>query len=370
MPAAAYSEVNEYISAINDRRKQLILVEFLKSYLLYRMLGLGNRLKVYDVQEVPIYTSPPVLGTWINKGDVLPEGHRGQKVMGYWNNRYVVVPTTFDLLENMQREGDPARMWDDMDLLEVETSWALRRTLCSAAWNGTGGKMPDGISYAIEKRAPSAQTSVITGINKATKTYWRNNYVQLTTNAGYIAPGTQLPAIFIALLTLIQNCTIGSNSPSDLIADRATFNLMKRAMLETSTPYHLMTKTEDAKFGFEHFLFDGKYLAWDPSCPADSIYALALSDDFEQWRLNNPNDKAMMDRDLDEVGANKFMDLDGNTALLFHPNIQRRNIEPRTGLRTMVSTKWIIDSFNLGWKSMARHGVLGSDNGSRLSTWS
>ena len=370
MSVPAYTENSQLINAINIRRKQLILQEFLKSYLFYVLLGLNNRMPVYDVEEVPLYISPPAMGTWIDRGSTLPEGQRGAKAMGYWNNRYVVVPTTWDALEMMQREGDPARMWDDMDLLEVETSWALRRTLCNAAWNGTGSLQPDGISYAIEKRAPNAQTSVITGVNKAQKAWFRNNYVSMSQNAGYIGAGTNLPQIFISLLSLIESCTNGANGPSHLISNRKVFSVLKRCMLETSTPYHLMTTNNDANFGFETFVFDGLQLAWDPACPSDSIYALPLQDNVQAWRLNNKQDKATMgDRDLDEIGVKKFLDLNGNIGMLYHPNIQRRNIEARSGLRTMVYSKWIIDSFNLGYKTMNRCGVLGSDNGSRLETF-
>ena len=365
----SYTEAEKLVRLQQERRKKLLMVGFTKTYVMNRMIRLGNFLDMRQTQEVPIMVAPPTGGAWWAKGDNLPEGQRGQKAMGYWSNRYAAVATTWDEFEAWEEEGDPMKLWDLLDMKEMETAWALRRLIESGMWNGTGGKQPDGIVYAIEKRAPNAQTSVITGVDKSAKAWWRNQYVQMTANAGYVAPGSRLPAIILALSQLLDQTTIGTNTVSDLVTNRSVFSVIRRAFHEMSTDFHMMSKVEDANFGFEHFIFEGKMLAWDANCPSDSIYALPLTDSPQAWRTNNTNDKTFMDSDIDEVGVKKFLDLDTNVAILRHPNIRRRAIAPRNSPRSTIMAKWIMDSFNIGWKSMPRCGVVGSDNGSRLSTW-
>jgi hypothetical protein len=369
MSRREYTENQELIFALDERSKKLVVQEMLKSYLFYRLRQAGNKMQVYDALQVPFYIAPPQLGKWIDKGDTLPDGQTSAPAMGYWTNRYCVVPTGFDMLERMQKEHDPNQVFDQMELKALETAWALRRTLSSAAWTGSGGKQPDGLSTIIEKAAPAAQTAVVGGVDKATKAWFRNQYTQLTANFGTIAAGTTLPAGVLALMTLIQQCTNGTLIPSDLITTKACFNLFKRAMLEMSSSYHLMTERKTAEFGFQNFIFDGMYLAWDPSCPADSIYALHIDETFDPMRTGDPRDTAKLDRDIEDLGKSSIFELNGSLSTIFHPNIQMRRIAPRSPYRQLQSTEWIIDSFNLGVMRLSDQGVGGSDNGSRWETW-
>ena len=365
-----YTENLALIEAIEDRMKKLVVQEMTKNYLWYRLKSAGNVMKVYDTKEVPFYIAPPQLGKWIVKGDTLPDAQSSAAAMGFWTNRFVVVPSGFDMLEMMQKEHDPSQVIDRADLRAAEVAWALRRTLASAAWNGPGGKQPDGISTIIEAAAPASQTAVVGGVNKASKPWFRNQYVQLTANFGSIAAGTVLPAGILAALSLIEQCTIGTLVPSDLITTKAVFSLFKRAMLEMSTPYHLITERKAATFGFQNFMFDGSYLAWDPQCPADKLYALHLSEVFDSDRTGDPRDKTKLDADLEDIGKSNVFDLNGSFAIIKHPNIDMRRIAPRSPYRQLQQTEWVMDSFNIGVMRLSDNGVLGDNGGSKLSTWS
>jgi len=369
--AAAYTENFNLIELMQDRMKKMVVQEMRKSYLYYRMTDVGNVMSVYDNKEVPFYLAPPQIGKWITKGDLLPDApNTPQAAMGYFNNRYVVVPEGFDMLEMMEIEHNPQKVIDRADLQSAETAWALRRTLASALWNGIGGKQPDGLTTIIEAAAPAAQTAVVGGVDKATKAWFRNQYVQLTQKFGYLAAGTNLPAGLLAALQLIEQCTIGTLIPSDLVTTKAVFGMFKRAMLETSTPYHLITERAAATFGFKNFLFDGSYLAWDPNCPADKMYALHLEENFDPDRVGNPKDKAKLDRDLEDIGKSSVFDMSGSICIIQHPDIKMRKIAPRTPLRGLQQLSWMIHSFNLGVLRLSDQGVLGDDGGSKLSTWS
>lgn len=365
-----YTENFSLIEAIADRSKKMVVQEMLKSYLYYRMKSAGNVMKVYDTKEVPYYIAPPQLGKWITKGDTLPDAQTQAAAMGFWTNRFVVIPSGFDMLEMMQKEHDPSQIIDRAGLRSAEVAWALRRTLCDAAWNGPGGKQPDGITTIIEAAAPAAQVAVVGGVDKALKTWFRNQYVQLITPFGVIAAGTTLPAGVLAALSLIEQCTVGTLIPSDLITDKAVFGMFKRAMLEMNTPYSLITDRETAKFGFKNFMFDGSYLAWDPNCPADKLYALHLGEVYDPDRTGDPRDKTRLDADLEDIGKTDIFDLNGSFAMIKHPDINMRRIAPRSPYRQLQQTEWIVDSFNIGVSRLADQGVLGDDGGSKLSTWS
>jgi len=365
----SYTEVPKAVQLLDTRIRKLVVQELVKNYLWYRMRSSGQMVKCYETIEVPMYISPPTLGKWIGQGDTLPDASSGAVAMGEATNRFVVVPSSIDLLDQMIHENNPDKLYNQMDLVSNETAWAMRRTLNDGVWNGAGGKQPDGIATAIEKAAPGAQTQTVMGVNKATKAWFRNQYVQLTSNFGTIAPGSSIPAGFLAMLSLIQLCTNGTLKPTDLITTQAIFEVIRRGMLETSSPYHMITQYETAELGFENFKFYGSWIAWDPNCTADSMYALHLSESFDPKFTGDPRDKAKLDTDLEDIGANSLFELDGSLSLMFHPNINMRRIAARSPYHQLTQTEWMIHAINVAYMRMADQGVAGSSGGSMWSTW-
>jgi hypothetical protein len=367
-----YTEVERLIEKLPTRVRMLALQSLMKNYLYYRMRAAGSMLQCHTSVEIPFYVSAPNMGRWITYGDRLPDTTSRQLAMGEVTNRYLVVPVGIDQLKAMEAEGDNSRIYNDMELAALEASWAMRRNLASATWNGTGDREPDGLTTMIEAAAPSAQTGVVMGVDKATKPWFRNKYVELAQNFGFVGAGTTLPAGFIALLSLIRQTTVTTQRPSDLITTQDIFEMVKRAMLEISSPMHMISDDGMANFGFEAFKFNGVVMSWDGQCPTDRIYSLHLSSNFDAKRSNNgaPNDTAKFDRDLEEVGAKGIFELDSSLGIVGHPKIQFRKIDARRPYRQLAETSWVITSHNLYATRLADHGVAASDNGSRWSTWS
>lgn len=364
-----YTESLPLIRATADRMQKLVVQQLFKNYLIHRLMGAGNMLKVYETLEVPFYVAPPQLGKWIGKGDTLPDAQSTLPAMGYVTNRYVAVPNGFDMLEMMEIEHDPSKVIDMSDLKSAEAAWALYRTIAAAVWSGTGGKQPDGLSTIIEKAVIGGQSANVMGVDKATKLWFNNQYVQLADNFGALPTGSTIPWGLIALMDLIDKCTVGTLVPSDVITTKAIFNLIKRAFMEIASVHHMITKREDVDYGFARFRFDGAWIAWDPNCPDDSVYALHIDDQYDGTRTNDPRDKTKLDWDLEKVGATKVFDLRGSLSLVGHPNIQMRPISARSPYRHLTSTEWTLHSCNLAVLRMSDQGVAGSDNGSRWSTW-
>lgn len=366
---AGFSDNKYLIEKGFDRLKYLSMQEMTKSYLYYRIMAAGEMIDVYSNKEVPVYTGVPASGTWYSKGDPLPDYSPGRAEMGVATTRYVVFPNGRDTFEDMLEEGDPSIIFGKEELRNAEQAWAIRRTLSSAIFNGQGGKMPDGLSYALEKLTPPNQVKVITGIDKAAKAYWRNQYFRLTSNFGTIAAGTTIPAGILGFLSLKSLCTIGMMEPSDFCTTKAAWENFRRAMLEISQPMNFITERKLAEFGHKGFRIDGSDISWDPNCPADTLYALHLKDSPSAEVNNAPGAKGKFDTDFEDIGLKSPLSTDGNLAIGMHPRIKMRKLSARSPLRQLAETSWIITSFNLFFRHMARFGVAGSDNGSRWSTW-
>lgn len=366
---AAIEHSTPVIQTMDLRIRKLVVQSMQKNYLYYRVREANNTVKCYETVQVPMYISPPSMGTWIERGDPLPDSTSSAIAMAEQTNRFLVVPTSLDLLDQMIHENNPDRLFDTSDLRTMEAAWAIRRTIADGMWNGAGGKQPDGLTTAIEKLAPSAQVATVMGIDKAVEAWFRNQYVQLTANFGFLAGGSSVPAGFLAMLSLIQQCTNGTLKPTDLLTTQAVFEVLRRAMLETSSPYHMLTKYDVAHLGFENFKFYGSFIGWDDGCPADSMYALHLAQEFNPQWTGDPRDKAKMDRDLEDIAHEKLLTLDGSLAMLVSPNINMRRIAPRSPYKQLQQTEWMIHAFNWAYMRMSDNGVLGSDNGSRLQTW-
>jgi hypothetical protein len=364
----SYTEVPKAVQLLDTRLKKLVVQEMVKSYLYYRVRSAGSMIKCYETIQVPMYVSPPQLGRWISYGDMLPDAQSSAVAMGEATNRFVVVPSGLDMLEQMIHENNPDKIYDIVDLKSAEVAWALRRTLGAGLWNGTGGKQPDGLATAIEKSAPGSQSQVVMGVDKSTKAWFRNKYVQLTSAFGTLASGSTIPAGFLALLSLIQQTTNGTLKPTDLITTQTIFEVIRRAMLEVSSPMHMMTEYKQAEMGFESFRFYGSHIAWDPNCPAESVYAIHLNELYDPKWTGDPRDKAKMDADLEDIGANSIFEVNGSCGLIGHPNIQMRRIAPRSPYRQLTQTEWIIHSMNWAFMRMADQGVAGS-TGTYWGSW-
>lgn len=327
-----------------------------------------------DSIEVPFVTGTPSGGVWFDVGDALPDGQEVGMMMGYVKNKYCVVGRRTDRFAQLKRKGHPNEFFDEMQMQEHQASQALRRTLHQGIWTGTGGKAPESISYAIEKSAPSAQTRTITGLNKATRPDFRNRYVQMTQDASYIAPGSRLPNIIVAIQNLVRQCTVGNVRPDILVTNKDVFATIARAVDETPDIGVSIAKREMAHIGFECFDIMGIPIIWDTFCPDDSVYCLKLSGNKRKsgkWVMGDGADMHKVDYDsiLEDVG--KYSKVECGTGISLVRNKNVIDITFGGGYRSprsMVEMSWVATSLNLMFGGMKNQGVLGSDNGVRLTT--
>lgn len=363
-----YSENFDLVRTLENRQRKLVAQELEKAYMFKRFKSEAQVINCYDNIEIPIYLGPGTSGKWMQRGDLLPDAADSKIAKGYYDNRYLAVPAGIDKIDEWENQGNPGALFKLAEYNQWEAMLAHFRAMSYAMFSGGGGAEPDGLSTILEKSAPASQTATVGGISKASKSWWRNQYVQLTQNFGYVAPGTTLPAGFVSLLQLIKQCTIGTLVPSDLVTTQAVFDNIKRGMLEIGAPQYMLQKRIDASFGVNSFVFDGQDVSWDPYCAADTIYCLHLKDRFEPNRTGK-NDTTKIATDFESVAKNSVLSLAGGFFMVRNPNVSMKQLAPRAPYRQLHETKWWVDSFNLGVFRMSDHGVAGSDNGSRWETW-
>lgn len=357
---------------LDNREKKFLVQTFSKNLLFYLMRSQNSAIRFKsDKLQIPVLTQAPNNGAWIVPGDDLPTGGGFTPLMGEINHRYCAVPVTIDRFIQSLREGDPTVVFNQYQLNEMNAVWAMRRKLAEGLWTGQGGKAPDSVSYMIEKRARGSQLRTVSGFDKASNIWANNQYVQMTTDAGYIAPGTTIPAIFLALDALLEATSIGACASSHVVTTKAVFSIFKRAMKELSQQVHMMSDKSSAEYGFDGFLYDGFPIHWDQMCPSDSLYALPLKDNMRSalYLGKGTTDKARKDPDLEDIGYEKFADFDSSMGLIQHPAMNMTDLRTGSNTRNMVETSWKCTSENLFFRNMGACGVMGSDNGKRLSTW-
>lgn len=373
-PTAASTTTDpKLVLASIERYKKLIVQNLIKSWFMSMVMIRSRQFRVNGAaMELPFYPDGPAsTGSWISYNDPLPEFKDSAQLLGYVTNRYLAIPMGWNLLEEAEAQGDPSVLIPKMTVRSMEASWAHRRAMSQGLWNGTGGKMPDGLTTVIQKAAPASQTGTHLGISRTTS-WWKNKYVQLTSDFGDIAAGTSIPAGILALMNLISETTVGTHGPDLLITTKDIIANIRRAAQEAGTWMLSMTKREDVKFGILTVDVDGVPCGWDPECPADSVYSLHLKDNGpkDAGRVNNTDKDKSEYGELDDVeGTSSILDLDGSMAFVSHPKIQGMKVDARSATRSLGATSWLLHSGNLMFTRLSDHGVAGSDTGARWSTW-
>ena len=365
-----YTETRALIQAIEDRAKAIIPQQLVQNWFYYRLTKQARAVKCYDNVEIPLMPAVPSMGKWIGRGSTLPDSSSDQLALATFNNRYLAVPTTLNLVDLWEHENNPTTIFQDADFEALKAAWGMRRMLSNAVLNGTGGLQPDGlVGRILEKAAPASQVQVVGNVDKAARPWFRNQFVNLTQNFGHIAAGTTIPAGILAAQTLIDSCTVGQSVPTDLVTTKAIYMMFRRAMMEMSSAYHMTSSEEDMNYGFKSLTFDGVKLAWDPQMPADTLICVHMGATKMDSRRMGEN-TAKFDGDLEDATVKNVLELDGGIFLTYNPNVKMRTLEARTPYRELNQTSWLVNSFNIGVGRMSDQGIAGSDNGSRWSTWS
>ena len=195
-------------------------------------------------------------------------------------------------LKNQKRMPPP-----NLNLVESKLNTAerniyeeLERVMFS---DGTGDDEPNGTENLI---AQAPATGTVHGLDRATYTWWRNQYAASTGNA----------ALYLAsdMRTALNDVTKYSRTEiSDiaLVTDQTSYELYEDVCMDIK----ILQNTMMADAGFETINFKGRPLMWCPSAPSGKMffinpnyYNLYVDEDYfmemTNWKeiVNQPFDKA------------------------------------------------------------------------------
>lgn len=348
-----YTQI-ELVRAADAFTKRMYAVAFKRDYLGYRIQESASRMEIFRVLNIPFYQEPPVSGDWISTAgtDMLPNSAAlGENVVtGHADNRLFSIGSSWNELEEIQDQGDPSVVWTRVEQRAMETAWALSRAVSSGLVNGLGGRQPDGIFFILEALAEASQTGSIMGLAKSTNAFLRNRFQSLTTKAGYLSYSSQIPALILALINLIAACSSGARVPTDVIGNKAVFDVLRRCFLEMSSAYHLISdELTVANVGIGAFQIEGMRVAWDAYVPTNRVAVLQFSQKLDATRrLGIQMAGEIRDLSLERNVLPSLIDTDSPALMMgFHPAIQGRRLASRQmGAKTNVLSDWIITSAN------------------------
>lgn len=368
-----------YIEATADRAKVATVQLLERSPFFKEVKASARKVQIHNRWEQPIFLAPPVNGKWFRRGDFLPEFSPSEPLaMANWKTSFLAVPTTMDLMEQMMRESDKTQLFDYLEMIATEASLGASRLLNAAVFQGTGGAQPMGLDTLLPKAAPTAQTGTLGGLPRAGSSsdtpYWYTQYVELTSNFGTIAAGTNIHAGILAFLELVDACTVGSAVPTHFYARRNIFRMFKRSVAESTGLLRMVSEKPGTEYigEGETVNVSGHIIRWDTNAAADSVYSLHMgAPKHMPARVFGDGSSASMDADIEAApNAGRWLSMEGGLWTSFHPAFNGRKLAPRSQYRRLEETSWVLHSFDLCTPRPTDLGIAGSDNNSRWSTWS
>ncbi len=160
--------------------------------------------------------------------------------------------------------------WDFQKLLKSLVKGAestMTNLLDTAYFNITGTGVAKSL-VGLPEQITSDGTGTVGGINSATYTNWKNQFVAASET---LAAATS--AEFLGYMTELFNKTTFGSRQTDLIISDATFRAKYEASCQEQKRFVGINK-KAADLGFRAFDFNGAAFIFDPNCPANTAYFL------------------------------------------------------------------------------------------------
>jgi hypothetical protein len=160
-----------------------------------------------------------------------------------------------------------------IDLLESRIKNAQRTVKnqitvgCYADGTGFGGKIIGGLQLLV---ADNPTTGTVGGINRATYSFWRNQFFRATTDGGAAASATNIQGY---MDELALRCTRGADKPNCIVADKAFYKFYWASLQAIQ---RIVDETRTGKLGFKALDFAGMPVYYEDSVgiPANHMYML------------------------------------------------------------------------------------------------
>jgi hypothetical protein len=365
-------ETYDLVNAVAERMKEIIVQELYQSWFWWWMLKNASWVDCHKEITFNAITDIPEQGQWVGSRSRLGEqGLINPKMLKY-NNRYMAVPITINTLVMMEEEGNPQALWNMLEWQSTMAAIGKNRRLSNCSLNHTGDPlgMTGLIGGLLGREAEGAQTTSVGGYSRATNAWWEHRSYALTSNFGSIAAGTTLPAGILAILEIIDRCTIGRNLPSFAMGTKNIFKNIRRTALEMFSGHYMVKDKNSAEIGFDSVMIDGISFGWDYYMPANTLVLLDVKGKSKtDQRFLGDNKENNWDADIENATVKLPIQLaNGGIFGIRNPRCKNLSLGPQQEFRGFGNTRWLLDSLNFGMGRSRGCGVLYSA-GSELETW-
>jgi hypothetical protein len=210
--------------------------------------------------------------------DIIDTSPQGGMTAAEFDWKQIAGSVTISGEEEFKNSGSKTKvinlLQSKITQLELSMMLEINRQL-QANGTGNGGKDITGLGLAVENA--STGFSTYGGINAATFTYWRNQFIA---NAIITEASPPHNAYMNALRTLYNSCSRGKVKPTVIISDQYLFEKYEASLVPNER--FMDMRLGDA--GFLNLMFKATPWVFDDDMPNASL--TALSDDHELVMLN------------------------------------------------------------------------------------
>lgn len=214
----------------------------------------------------------------LNVGDMpgIVPAVAADEVAGYMTNAFYGWATTENTFSELvvSRTSNPRARIQDAIRQAREIGLSVSATNRYNLMYGDGvGPNPSGVFTLFEAQPKASQTGRLGGLDKATYTFMRNEYVALTTNASDILPGANWPHVLVKLDELIEAMTTGQHRPSHALMPKATWKIIEDYLIANyaNAAQTVWGSYSDWSLQTQAFKWKGVICFWDETGPQDKI---------------------------------------------------------------------------------------------------
>lgn len=253
---------NLFTSTWAYRKKDAVEQAFVKTPFIYwlREKGRVDNIPGHTRIEIPLDYGSNETVRWLSKGTTVPMQDDELITMAYENWKYVAVSIMRWFEEDQKNRGKAQAI----RLVERKLNTAERglyeemeRVMFA---DGTGSNEPNGLQNIV---ADLPTTGTVHGLNRATYSWWRNQY----------ATATGAAAVYLVsdMRTALNDITKYSRAEIKdivMITTQTVYELYEDVCLEMK----ILQNSMMADAGFDSIQFKGRPLIWCPSAPSGKMY--------------------------------------------------------------------------------------------------
>lgn len=223
----AFPNVTDIVTATLESRSKVIADNVTKNNALLSYLKKSGNIKTVSggsqINQELSFAENGNFG-WYSGYDLLPVAAQDVITSAVFNLKQAACPVVISGLEQLQNSGKEAVL----DLLESRMSVAeatMANKISEGIYSdgtGSGGKTIDGLQKLLKALAPASQTGSLGGIDRATWSFWRNQFKAAGTDTGNTFLGD--------MNSLWASCVRGADRTRLIIADTNYWNRYVNAL--------------------------------------------------------------------------------------------------------------------------------------------